>query len=62
MIVIWSVAALVACVYCIVRGIVDLRQGKYAWGFAGIASAIVIVTVPLPTQVVKVDLPAAATR
>ncbi len=54
---VWSLAAMSACLYCIARGILDLRQGKYVWGIAGIVSALIIMLTPLPTHAVKVDLP-----
>jgi hypothetical protein len=59
---VWSVAALAACLYCIVRGVVDLRQKKYVWGVLGIASAAVFMFVRVPSHAVKIDLPIAAER
>ena len=53
----WSAALLAAAIYCLVRGIVDLRHKHYAWGVAGILSAGAILLVPIQTHAVKLDLP-----
>jgi hypothetical protein len=58
----WSMAAFVAALYCIARAVVDLRARRYAWGVAGLASAAVFLLTPIQTHAVKVDLPAAAPR
>jgi hypothetical protein len=55
----WSIAALIAGVYCIVKAIADLRAQRYGWGIVGLLSAIVFLTTPVQTHAVKIDLPAA---
>ncbi len=57
MLLLWSVAALGATVYCIARAVVDFRQRMYVWSALGIASAAVFVLTPIQTHAVKVDLP-----
>ena len=59
---IWTMAALVASGYCIARGIVDLRQGKYLSGIVGIASVAILLLILVLTHAVKVDLPIPANR
>jgi len=54
---VWSVAALAAGIYCIARAIVDLRQRKYIWAALGFVSAAIFILSPIPTHAVKVDLP-----
>mgnify|MGYP003581289011 CR=1 FL=1 len=52
----WTIAALLAGLYCIARAVVDLRLRKYAWGLLGIVSAAIFLLTPLQTHAVKMDL------
>jgi len=54
-----SVAALVAAIYCITKAVIDLRAGRYVWGSIGLISAVVFLMTPIQTHAVKVDLPVA---
>jgi hypothetical protein len=54
-----SVAALVAAIYCITKAAIDLRAGRYVWGSIGLISAAVFLMTPIQTHAVKVDLPVA---
>ena len=58
----WSLAGLLAGVYCIVRGVRDLREKRYVWGVLAIASAAVFILTPIQTHAVKLELPAPASR
>jgi hypothetical protein len=49
-----------AALYCIARAVSDLRVRRYGWALCGIASAVAILTVPIPTHAVKIDLPRTA--
>ncbi|MES2055396.1 MAG: hypothetical protein V4564_05595 [Pseudomonadota bacterium] len=62
MLLIWTIAALVAGIYCIARSVVDLRQRKYAWGALGLISAAVFLLAPVPSHEVSVTLPIATSR
>ena len=57
----WVVTAIVcaAVVYCVARGLRDLRERRFGWAALGLASAVGLLCVPMPitTQAVKVDLP-----
>jgi hypothetical protein len=53
----WVIVSFAAAAYCLARGIVDLRQRRFAWGALGIVSGILIMTVPIQTHAVKYDLP-----
>ncbi len=55
-------AGLAAAIYCLARGIVDLRQGAVAWGVLGIASAVVILSTPSPMHILSIRLPAGLSR
>ncbi|AXJ95529.1 MULTISPECIES: hypothetical protein [unclassified Sphingomonas] len=55
----WTIAALIAGVYCIVKAAADLRARRYGWGVVGLLSGIVFLTTPVQTHAVKIDLPAA---
>ncbi|MDF0486974.1 hypothetical protein PX554_02435 [Sphingomonas sp. H39-1-10] len=58
----WSVGALIAAAYCIVRGIGDLRRKKYMAGVIGLGSAAIFLLTPIQTHAVNIDLSAAAGR
>jgi bacteriorhodopsin len=55
----WQFVALVAAmgIFCIVRGLFDLRARRYAWGAIGVVIGLVVVCAPVQTHAVKVDLP-----
>jgi hypothetical protein len=46
-----------AAVFCGVRAVLDFRQRRYWWAFAGLASSVVILASPIQTQAIKIDLP-----
>ncbi|HUD27466.1 MAG TPA: hypothetical protein VMQ93_01250 [Novosphingobium sp.] len=54
----WALALLLSGAYCIVRAIFDLRRKRYLWGAAGLVAAAIILSAPVPTASVVVDLPA----
>ena len=56
----WMLATLAAVLYCIVRGVTDLRRRQYVWGVLGTASGARLLLIPEPTHAVKVDLPGPA--
>jgi hypothetical protein len=58
----WFWAGLAAAIYCLARGIMDLRQGAVAWGVIGIASAVVIVSTPNPAHILSIHVPAGLSR
>lgn len=45
-----------AGLYCLVRGVVDLRAKRWIWGVLGLVSGIGILAAPVPTQV-QVTIP-----
>ena len=53
----WTIVAIAAAAYCIARGVVDLRQRRYAWGAIGIFAGAAILLTPVQTHAVKMDLP-----
>jgi len=53
----WALAGIGASIYCIARGIVDLRSRNYVWGALGLVSAGIILLTPIQTHAVKLDLP-----
>lgn len=58
----WTVAIVLAGFYCLARGLFDLRQKRYLWGVLGLCCGAIILLTPIPTQVVKIDLPAPAPK
>lgn len=58
--VLWSLAALVAAIYCLTKAVIDIRRRKYVSGAIGVASAAIFLLTPVQgsTGPVKIDLPA----
>jgi hypothetical protein len=56
----WVLAGLAVALYCIARGVVDLRQRRFVWGALGIVSGLVLMTTPIQSHAVKYDLPVEA--
>ena len=46
-----------AAIYCLARAVVDLRSRRYWWAAAALLSLVGILTVPVQTHAVKIDLP-----
>lgn len=52
----WSWIGLAVGLFCIVRGIVDMRDHRYLWGSIGILAGLALIMTPIPTHAVKIDL------
>lgn len=46
-----------AAIYCLARGAIDLRAKRWIWGVLGLVCSIAILAAPVPTQV-QVTMPA----
>ena len=60
-----SVAATMALmflviIYCVVQAVRDYRRGAYLMAAAGVACALLLLFIPIESQVIKVDLPHAS--
>jgi hypothetical protein len=53
----WLILLFAAGLFCLVRGVVDLAQRRYAWGVAGLLAGCAILLTPLQSRAIKVDLP-----
>ena len=51
------IAVFFAAAYCVARAILDIRQRRYVWAAFGFLAAVAILTMPIPTHAVKVDIP-----
>ena len=49
-------AALAVGIFCVVRGIADLRAKRYVWGVLGILAGLALLLTPVGTEVTKFDL------
>lgn len=61
----WSIGALIACGYCIVRGIGDIRRRNYFAGVIGLGSAAIFLLTPIQTartHAVSIDVPVAPAK
>jgi hypothetical protein len=58
----WLWLGTVAGVFCVVRGIADLRARRYLWGSLGVLAGLALLLIPVQTHVVKFDLPGRAAR
>ncbi len=54
---IWPVTVLAAGLYCLIRGVLDLRQRRYVWGVLGLVLGGILLSMPIETHAVLVDLP-----
>lgn len=53
----WVAALFAVAAYCVVQTIRDIRAKRYAWAVAAAISAAVLLSMPIPTHSVVVDLP-----
>ena len=58
----WPWLGLAAGLFCLVRGVVDVRERRYWWGGLGILAGLILLFTPIPTHAVKFDLPPPAGR
>ena len=58
----WTLIALAAAAYSLVRGMVDLRQRNYVWGALGLLSAAALSFTPVQTHAVKMEFPTPANQ
>ncbi len=58
----WPWIGLAVGLFCIVRGIVDVRDRRYLWGGLGIFAGLILLLTPIRTHAVKLDLPPPAGR
>ncbi|TWB73333.1 hypothetical protein FBZ87_105254 [Nitrospirillum amazonense] len=51
---VWSVEIMtfVAALYCLVRGLLDLRQKRYVWGVLGLLCGVGVLVMPIHTHAV----------
>ena len=54
-------AALAVGIFCVVRGVADLRARRYAWGAMGVLAGLVLLLTPITSEVAKFDLGPPAT-
>ncbi|WP_298398164.1 hypothetical protein [Sphingobium sp.] len=52
-----AIILVLAGLYCLARGVMDLRAKRWIWGALGLVSGIAIMAAPIPTQV-QVTAPA----
>jgi hypothetical protein len=53
----WTVLALGAAAYCLVRAIQDFRDRKYVWAVVGVLAAAGLLLTPIQTHAVNFDFP-----
>ena len=52
----WLVALHAAAIFCIARGVADIRSNRYVWGALRVSSAAILLLTPIPSQAVKVNV------
>ena len=55
----WIAASTAILAYCVAQAIRDFRAKRYGWAAAAAIAAILLLTMPIQTHAVKVDLPIA---
>jgi len=53
----WTTALAAVAVYCAVQAVRDFRAKRYAWAAAAAISAVLLLTMPMQSHAVKIDLP-----
>ena len=53
------VLTLVTALFCIARGITDIRQRRFVWGGVGLLIGIVVASSLIASTSIKLDLPPA---
>ena len=43
-------------IFCLVRGIADLRARRYVWGALGVLAGLALLLTPIGSEAVKFDL------
>lgn len=56
-----AIILVLAGIYCLARGVMDLRAKRWVWGILGLVSGIAIMAAPIPTPV-EITLPAGPAR
>lgn len=56
-----AIILVLAGLYCLARGVMDLRAKRWVWGALGLVSGIAIMAAPVPTPV-EIPLPAGPSR
>lgn len=54
----WMVALSAVTIYCIVQAVRDFRAKRYAWAAVAAICAVLLLTMPIQSHAVKIDLPA----
>jgi uncharacterized membrane protein HdeD (DUF308 family) len=54
-----AIIIVLAGLYCLARGVMDLRAKRWVWGVLGLISGVAVMAAPVPTQV-QVTLPASS--
>lgn len=52
----WPTIILICAAFCIVRGVIDIRDRRFVLGALGIVAGIALLVMPIRTHAVKVDL------
>jgi len=58
----WMWLATAAAIFCVVRGVADLRARRYLWGSLGVLAGLALLLIPVQTHAVKIDLPREMSR
>jgi hypothetical protein len=53
----WLIIGLIVALYCLARGVADLRRRSFVWGALGIAAGAFLLAIPIQTHAMEYDLP-----
>jgi hypothetical protein len=53
----WDYAIVAVAIYCIVQAVRDIRSKRYLWAIAAAVAAALLLSMPVRTHSVVVDLP-----
>ena len=53
----WPWLGLAVGIFCIVRGVADVRERRRLWGAAGIIAGLILILTPIPGGEIRLELP-----
>ena len=52
----WPWIGLGIGIFCVIRGVADLKHGLYVWGGLGILAGALLLLTPIRTEAIKLDV------
>ncbi len=60
--IIWLLTPVLVGIYCVIQAVRDYRRGNHVLAAIGAACVVLLLTLPIESNVIKLDLPAPEAR